>query len=218
MSGLPRTAAVDRLEAIVETVEAETMPVPVRELWAYGDVALGLDPVERLNVYVTKDVLLRDDAPDRADELEERFGVKGIGRTVRAEWAEAHPGYVRANDGGYAAPERCLAAHLLPEDEPVHLEVCNTGFSDNVTQRLRGALASGQYEQVLDPRGVCLWVEGKRSPTAFGKLRAGELVFPTLAEALEMIGAEPDEAEAAAAALRDYRQEQTGATVRGDVV
>lgn len=215
---MDREAAVDRLEAIVEAVETEVMPVPVREVWVYGDVALGLDPIERLEVYVTKEVLLRDDEPERADELEERFGVRGIGRTIQAEWAEAHPDLVRSNDGGYAAPEKCLAAHLLPEDEPVHLEVCNTGFSDNVTQRLRGALASGRYEQVLDPRGVCLWVEGRRSPTAFEKLRAGEFVFPTLAEALEMIGAEPEEADEAADALVDYRAGQRGATVRGDVV
>lgn len=215
---MERAAAVDRLESVVDAVEEEVMPVPVREVWAYGDVALGLDPVERLNVYVTKDVLLRDDDPDRATDLEERLGVKGVGRTVRAEWAEAHPEFVRANDGGFAAPERCLAAHLLPGEEPVHLEVCNTGFEDNVTQRLRGALASERYAQVLDPRGVCLWVEGRRSPTAFEKLRAGEFVFPTLAEALEMIGADPERAEAAAAALRDYREGQTGATVRGDVV
>ena len=218
MDGLSRAAAVDRLEAIVATVEDEVMPVPVREVWAYGDVVLGLDPVERLNVYVTKDVLLRDDAPDRAEALEERFGVQGIGRTVRAEWAEANPDLVRANDAGYAAPERCLAAHLLPAEEPVHLEVCNTGFSDNVTQRLRGALASEQYEHVLDPRGVCLWADGERSPTAFEKLRSGEFVFPTLAEALGMIGAEPEQAEAAAAALHEYRETQEGTTVRGDVV
>jgi len=202
----------------VATVEDEVMPVPVREVWAYGDVALGLDPIERLNVYVAKDVLLKDDAPDRAEAFEERFGVRGIGRTVRAEWAEAHPTYVRANDGGYAAPERCLAAHLLPADEPVHLEVCNTGFSDNVTQRLRGALASERYEHVLDPRGVCLWADGERSPTAFEKLRSGEFIFPTLSEALEMIGAEPEQAEAAADVLREYRQTQEGTTVRGDVV
>lgn len=218
MAGLPRDRAVDRLEAIVEAVESEVMPVPVRQVWTFGDVALGLDPVERLDVYVTKDVLLRDDAPDRVEELEARFGVKGIGRTVRVAWAEANPEFVRANDNGHAAPEKCLAAHLLPEGEPAHLEVCNTGFQDNVTQRLTGALGSGQYERALDPRGVCLWAEGERSPTAFEQLRAGEYVFPTLAEALEMIGAEPDEAEAVADALREYRVSQEGTTVRGDVV
>jgi len=218
MPALSRGDAVDRLESIVSAVDEEVMPVPVREVWAYGDVALGVDPVERLSVYLTKEVLLRDDAPDRADEFEDRFGVRGIGRTVRAEWAEANPDSVRANDGGYAAPEKCLAAHLLPADEPVHLEVCNTGFSDNVTQRLRGALASGRYEHVLDPRGVCLWADGERSPTAFEKLRSGEFVFPTLAEALEMIGAEPEQAEAVADALLEYRETQEGTTVRGDVV
>ena len=215
---MERAAAVDRLEAIVETVERETMPVPVREVWVFGDVALGLDPIERLDVYVTKDLLLRDDDPDRADDLEARFGVKGIGRTVRAAWAEANPDLVRANDGGHAAPEKCLAAHLLPDDEPVHLEVCNTGFSDNVTQRLRGALARERYEEVLDPRGVCLWADGQRSPTAFEKLRSAEYVFPTLAEAIGMLGADPEQAEAAAEAVRASRAEQSGATVRGDVV
>ena len=215
---MERSAAIDRLESIVETVEREVTPVPVREIWTFGDAALGLDLLSRLEVYVTKDVLLRDDAPDRAADLEERFGVKGVGRTVRAEWAEANPDLVRANDGGYAAPEKCLAAHLLPEDEPLHLEVCNTGFSDNVTQRLRGALASEQYEHVLDPRGVCLWAEGERSPTAFEKLRSGEFVFPTLEEALEMIGAGEYEAAKAAAAIREDRSGQQGTTVRGDVV
>lgn len=218
MEGLSRDDAVDRLEAIVEAVETEVMPVPVREIWTFGDVALGLDPVERLDVYVTKDVLLRDDAPDRVDELEAQFGVKGIGRTVRAEWAEANPELVRSNDAGHAAPEKCLGAHLLPADEPAHLEVCNTGFQDNVTQRLQGALGSGQYERALDPRGVCLWAAGERSPTAFEQLRAGDYVFPTLAESLEMIGAEPDQAAAVAEALREYRAAQAGVTVRGDVV
>lgn len=218
MAGLPRDVAVDRLEGIVETVAADDVPVPVREVWTFGNVALGLDPVERLDVYVTKDVLLHDDAPERSAELEARFGVRGIGRTIRADWAEAHPDRVRANDAGYAAPERCLAAHLLPDDEPAHLEVCNTGFRDNVTQRLRGALASDQLEQALDPRGVCLWADGERSPTAIERLHAGDYVFPTLAEALEMIGADADEATAVADALRERRAGQVGPSVRGDVV
>lgn len=215
---MDRDAAVDRLEAILATVEADDLPVPVSEVWAYGDVALGLDPIERLEVYVTKDLLLRDDDAAREPEFEERFGVRGVGRTVRARWVEAHPGLLRTNDAGYAAPERCLAAQLLPDDEPVHLEVCNTGFEANVTQRLEGAMARDAYEEVLDPRGVCLWLDGKRSPTALEKLRAGDLVFPTLPAALEMLGLEPDEAERAAAGVRGYRQDQRGATVRGDVV
>lgn len=215
---MDRSAAVDRLEEIVAAVETETMPVPVTEVWTYGDVALGLDPLERLDVYLAKQVLLSGDAPDRADEFESRFGVKGVGRTVRAAWVEAHPDLLRAGDNGYAAPERCLAAHLLKGDEPIHLEVCNTGFEENVTQRLRGALARGVYEEILDPRGVCLWVDGRRSQTAFEKLHAGEFVFPTLPDALEMLGADSDEAQEAAATLRSSRTAQTGPSVRGDVL
>lgn len=215
---MDRDAAVDRLQAIVATVESERMPVPVRELWVFGDLALGLDPIDRLDVYLTKDVLLRDDDPDRVQELEHRFGIKGVGRSVRADWAEAFPEHVRANENGYAAPEQCLAAHLLPEDEPIHLEVCNAGFEDNVTQRLKGAKTRGDYTQVLDPRGVCLWVDGQRSPSAFEKLRAGEYVFPTLSDALEMLDMDADEAAAAADAIRDYRADQSGPTVRGEVI
>ncbi len=215
---MDRNAAVDRLETIVATVESEPMPVPVRELWVFGELALGLDPIDRLDVYLTKDVLLRDDDPDRVDDLEAEFGIQGIGRTVRADWAEAYPDAVRANDNGYAAPELCLAAHLLPEDEPIHLEVCNTGFEDNVTQRLTGAKTRGDYSQVLDPRGVCLWVDGQRSPTAFEKLRAGEYAFPTLAESLEMLGLDPGEAADAAEAVSEYRADQAGRSVRGEVI
>ncbi|MFB6302189.1 MAG: hypothetical protein ABEH78_04945 [Haloferacaceae archaeon] len=216
---MDRDAALDRVEAIIETVETDPMPVPVREVWVYGDVALGLDPIERLDVYVTKDILLRD---DRADEdeatLPERHGVRGVGRTVSAEWAEQFPRYLRANDSGHAAPEKCLAAHLLPEDEPVHLEVCNASFEDNVTQRLEGALARGSYEQILDPRGVCLWVDGTRAEESLEKLRDGDLPFPTLAGALEMLGADGETAAEAAEAVREYRASQERATVRGDVV
>jgi hypothetical protein len=217
MAEFQREAAVERVETIVDTVASERMPVPVREVWVYGDVALGLDPVERLDVYLTEDVLMDRDA-DRADEFERSHGVKGVGQSVRADWAEDHPEYLRANHSGYAAPEQCLAAHLLEDDEPVHLEVCNASFEDNVKQRLKGALARENYEQILDPRGVCLWVEGQRSDEAFRKLRAGELVFPTLSGALEMLGADADEAEQAADAVEAYRESQSGATVRGDVV
>ena len=137
---MDRDAALDRVEAILDAVEEDPMPVPVREVWVYGDVALGLDPVERLDVYLTKDILMRGDGEEGSDEIGERFeaeyGVKGVGRTVRAEWADRYPDHVRTNDNGYAAPEKCLAAHLLPDDEPVHLEVCNASFDDNVTQRL----------------------------------------------------------------------------------
>lgn len=213
-----RDDAIERVAGILDTVESETMPVPVRELWVYGDVALGLDPVERLDVYLTKDVLLRGDDGSAADRFERTHGIKGVGKTVRAEWAEEYPEHLRANDGGYAAPEKCLAAHLLPEDDPVHLEVCNSSFEDNVTQRLDGAVARDAYEQILDPRGVCLWAEGQRSDEALRKLRESELAFPTLPDALEMLGMDPENSQEAADAVESYRKRQDGATVRGDVV
>ncbi|WP_122089696.1 DUF7095 family protein [Halalkalicoccus subterraneus] len=216
---MDRSAAVERVERLVETVESDPMPVPVREIWVYGEVSLGLDPIERLDVYLTKDVLLGGGGDsDRSEEFEERYGVKGIGGTVRSEWAETFPEHIRANDNGYAAPEKCLAAHLIGDDEPIHLEVCNASFEDNVTQRLQGAKMRNDYEQILDPRGVCLWVDGRRSEEAFGKLRSGELVLPTLPEALGMLGMDEGEASEAAETLQAYRERQQGATVRGDVV
>ncbi|ELZ30195.1 hypothetical protein C475_00632 [Halosimplex carlsbadense 2-9-1] len=230
MTDLSREEAVARVEDLVARVETDRMPVPVREVWVFGDVTLGLDPVERLDVYLTKDILVGgDDSDTDPDDL--ALGVDGIGETVRADWAAEHTEHVRTNANGYAAPEKCLAAHLVGDDEPVHLEVCNASFDDNVTQRLEGALATGNYEQILDPRGACLWVDaeprrgssdesdgGQRSEDAFEKLREGEFVLPTLSGALEMLGAEPGVAEEAADALRAYRAEQEGATVRGDVV
>ena len=214
---LDRPEAVERVEEIVATVEDETMPVPVREVWVYGDVALGLDPVERLDVYVTKDILFKD-APERAEEFQRSHGVDGVGKTVRAAWADEHPEYIRANANGHAAPEKCLAAHLLEDDEPVHLEVCNASFEDNVTQRLKGAKMRNNYEQILDPRGACLWIDGERSPEAFRKLRDNEFVFPTLTQSLSMLGMDEMEAGDAADAVKTYRAQQEGATVRGDVV
>lgn len=216
-----REEAVARLREIVETVAADPMPVPVREVWVYGDVVLGMDPIERLDVYVTKDLLFKD-APDREDAFRERLGVDGVGKTVSAAWADDHPEYVRANANGHVAPEKCLAAHLLEEDEPVHLEVCNTGFENNVTQRLKGARAREDYTQLLDPRAACLWVDtkdgGQTSDEAFRKLEDGEFVFPTLSAALEMLGMEDEEARTAAAELKAYQDAQEGVTVRGDVV
>jgi hypothetical protein len=233
MTDLSRDEAVARVEALVATVEDDRMPVPVREIWAFGDVVLGLDPVERLDVYVTKDILVGgDDSDIDPDEL--ALGVEGIGETVRADWAAEHTEHVRTNANGYAAPEQCLAAQLVDDDEPVHLEVCNASFDDNVTQRLEGALARENYENILDPRGACLWVDaepsgarrgssdssdgGQRSDDAFQKLRDGEFVLPTLPGALEMLGADPDVAEEAATAVEAYRAAQDGASVRGDVV
>ncbi|RXK46973.1 DUF7095 family protein [Halorientalis pallida] len=217
MTDFERRAAVDRVADLVETVATEPMPVPVREVWVYGDVALGLDPVERLDVYVTKDMLFGRDS-DRAEEFRESHGIEGVGETVDADWAEEHPEYLRANANGHAAPEQCLAAHLIDDDEPIHLEVCNASFEDNVRQRLEGAMAHEDYAQILDPRGVCLWAEGQRSDEAFRKLRESEFAFPPLSGALEMLGLEAGEAETAADAVKQYRAEAEGATVRGDVV
>lgn len=217
---MDRTTALDRVEGILETVTSDPMPVPVREVWVYGDVALGLDPIDRLDVYLTKDILLRSDGDtDRSHQLEEEYGVKGIGKSVSAEWTEQFPEYLRTNDNGYAAPEKCLAAHLVGEhDDPIHLEVCNASFDDNVTQRLRGAMARDAYEEILDPRGVCLWVDGTYAEESMQKLRGGELPFPTLSGALEMLGLDEETASEAAGAVREYRARQTGSTVRGDVV
>jgi hypothetical protein len=217
MTDWARDRAVARVEEILETIETEEMPVPVREVWVYGDVALGLDPVERVHVYLTKDLLFHDE-PDRAEEFLERHGVQGVGKTVRAAWAEEHPHHLRANASGHVAPEQCLAAHLLEDGEPIHLEVCNTSFDDNVRQRLEGAMARDAYTEILDPRGACLWVDGQRSETALAKLRAGEFVFPPLARALAMLGMADDEAAAAADTIESARESQDGTTVRGDVV
>ncbi|WP_135364577.1 DUF7095 family protein [Halosimplex halophilum] len=217
MTDLSREEAVARVEELVARVEDDRMPVPVREIWVFGDVTLGLDPVERLDVYLTKDILVGGDDSE-VDPDDVALGVDGIGETVRADWAAEHTEHVRTNANGYAAPEKCLGAHLVDDDEPVHLEVCNASFDDNVTQRLEGALATGDYEQILDPRGACLWVDGQRSEEAFRKLREGEFVLPTLSGALEMLGADPEVAEEAADALRAYRERQEGASVRGDVV
>ncbi|QCC48404.1 DUF7095 family protein [Halobellus limi] len=214
---MERSSALDRVESVLDAVDDGLLPVPVREVWVYGDVALGLDPVDRLDVYVTKDLLLGSDA-DTDTDFESTHGVKGVGQSVSAEWAEANPHLLRTNGSGYAAPEKCLAAHLLPEDEPVHLEVCNASFEDNVRQRLKGALAREAYEEILDPRGVCLYAEGRRSDSALEKLRAGELAFPTLPESLSMLGVDDDTAAEAAEAVTAYRASQSGRTVRGDVV
>jgi hypothetical protein len=214
---LSRADALDRATDIVDAVESETMPVPVREVWVYGDVALGLDPVDRLDVYLTKDILMHGDS-DRADDFEQELGVKGIGQTVRAEWADDHRDSIRANPNGYAAPEKCLAAHLVDDDEPIHLEVCNASFEDNVTQRLEGAKTRGDWTQLLDPRGVCLYADGHRSTDAIQKLRDSDLALPTLSRALQMLGLDETESQDATSELHAWRDEQDGATVRGDVI
>ena len=220
---MDRDRAVDRVESIVDRVEREPMPVPVREVWVFGDVALGLDPIDRLDVYVTKDVLMESDA-DAAAAFKREYGVDGVGTTVRASWAERNPGRVRASENGYAAPEKCLAAALLggaddAADDPIHLEVCNASFGDNVTQRLKGALAREAYAEVLDPRGVCVWVDGERDDEAFERLREATFAMPTLSAALEMLGVDDaDTAAAIADALAADRAEQEASSVRGDMV
>ena len=214
---MDRVSALDRVEAVLDTVEAGPLPVPVREVWVYGDVALGLDPVDRLDVYVTKDLLLRGDS-EAGEAFEAEHGVKGVGSAVSADWAEANPELVRTNASGHAAPEKCLAAALLPDDEPTHLEVCNAPFEQNVRRRLEVALDRGAYDQVIDPRGVCLYAEGRRSSDALAKLRGGELAFPTLPESLSMLGADDAAAAEAADAIAAARTSQSGRSVRGDVV
>jgi len=214
---MDRSTALDRIEAVLEAVETGPLPVPVREVWVYGDVALGLDPIDRLDVYVTKDLLLRGDAEAGA-AFEAEHGVAGVGKTVSAAWAEANPDLVRTNASGHAAPERCLAACLLPDDGPTHLEVCNAPFEQNVRRRLEVALDRGAYDQVIDPRGVCLYAEGRRSDDAVAKLRGGELAFPTLSESLSMLGADEAAAAEAADAIATARTSQSGPSVRGDVV
>jgi len=217
MDGWKRREAIDRVERLIETVDTEQMPVPVREVWVYGDLALGLDPVERLDIYLTKDLLFgRNESQEQ--KFKQSHGVEGIGKTVRAEWAQSHPAYIRATANGHVAPEKCLAAHLLDEDEPIHLEVCNASFEDNVTRRAEGAKARQSYETILDPRGVCLWLDGQRSDEALGKLRDGEFVFPTLPEALSMLGLDEQEAAQASDAVEQYREKRDGRSVRGDVV
>jgi hypothetical protein len=213
---MERERAVDRLAAVVDAVETERLPVPVREVWTYGDVALGVDPVDRLEIYLTKEVLMGGDPP--AERPPDLAGVEGIGSVVRTEWARDNPDLVRTDDAGYAAPDKCLAAHLLPDDEPVHLEVCNAPFRDNVTRRLEGARARGDYSQAIDPRGVALWIDGQRSTDAFRKLRASEFAFPPLSTAFESLGLAASEATAAARAVHAWREDDDGVTVRGDVV
>lgn len=50
---MDRRDAVTIVERVLDEIDTQQMPVPVRELWVYGDAALGLDPVERLDLYVT---------------------------------------------------------------------------------------------------------------------------------------------------------------------
>lgn len=214
---MERSTAVDIVTKIIEILDTEPMPVPVRELWVFGDLALGLDPIDRLDLYLTKDILLGG-SPDTAAQLEEEYDVQGLGTVVGAEWAKEYPEHIVTNANGYAAPEKCLASHLLPADEPIHLEVCNSGFEDNVMQRLQAAMDRESYEQVLDPRAVLVWRDGETAQESIEKLRTGEFVFPTLADSLEMLGLEDEQAAIAADELNRWRADLDGLSVRGDVV
>lgn len=214
---MERERAVDHVEAIIETLDDAPLPVPVRELWVCGDLALGLDPIDRLDLYLTKDILLGG-SPAMADTLEDEFDVAGLGSVVDAEWAREHPEHIRANANGYVAPERCLAAQLLPDAVEVHLEVCNASFGDNVTQRLAAAADREAYDQLLDPRAVLVWRDGETAEESLEKLRNGEYVFPTLEESLTMLGMDEALAADAAAELDRWKADLEGQTVRGDVV
>lgn len=217
MADMERAAAVDRLETLLDAVATGPLPVPVREVWVFGDLALGVDPIERLDIYLTKDLLFGAGSAD-ADAVDRAPAVDGIGETVNAAWAAAHPDRVRTNDHGHAAPERCLAAHLIREDEPIHIEVCNASFGDNVVQRLQGARERDRWAEALDPRGVACWIDGRRDDEAIERLRDGAFAFPPLEEAFSALGLDADEAAAAAEGVANWRASRNGRTVRGDVV
>ena len=219
---MERAAAVDRVLRLIETIDTQPTPVPIREVWVLGDLALGLDPVDRLDIYVRKELLFTAEEPDYDPAAEEKFvdefGIQGIGKAVSARWSTAFPESIRTNDHGHAAPERCLAAFLLPPDEPIHLEICNAGFEQNVMQRIQTAVARERFEQILDPRGVCIWKDGITSETAPNKLREGEYIFPPLAEALQSLGMDADLAELAADAVGQWREDTQGTSHRADVL
>ena len=217
---MDRTDAVDRIEGILDNIESDPLPVPVREIWVFGELALGLDPISRLDVYIRKDMLFASELsdPSREAEFEDEYGIAGIGTTINPDWAAAYPDRIEASANGYAAPERCLASHLSRADDPIHFEICNASFEQNVTQRLKGARTRNAWEEVLDPRAVCLWKDGEPSQTATDRLRTGEYVFPPLAAALEMLGLDEAEAEAAANAITAFRESSNGVSIRSDVL
>lgn len=222
---MDRGAAVERVRQAVDTIEHDPLPVPVREVWVSGDIALGLDPVERIDLYLRKDLLFASEDretgphdPDRATDFADAHGIDGVGKSVSAAWAAEFPEHLVANDQGYAAPADCLANHLIEAEEPIHLEICNAGFEQNVVRRAEVAADREAYDQVLDPRAVCLWQDGTRSDTALSRLAGGEFAFPPLPEALEAIGLPPAAAEQAAESIHARRQEAAGPSVRADVI
>lgn len=223
-----RDEAVTRLESLINTIETDPMPVPIQEIWVFGDVVLGVDPVDRLEIYLTKDLLFKDE-PEKEADFRDDLGISGVGKTVAARWANKFPEHVRANTNGHAAPEKCLAAHLVGANEPIHLEVCNTGFQRNVQQRIQAAHELQDYSTLLDPRAVCLWIAagcntvapnsiGERSQAAITKLRDGSFVFPTLEKALELLDMDSVTATSAAKQLQNAQDQSDGRTVRGDII
>ena len=75
-------------------------------------------------------------------------------RRCRRSGAEQHPNRVRVDDDGHAAPEWYLAAHLFGDDEPIHLEVSNTGFENEISWRVEAARAREGHGRLLDPRAA----------------------------------------------------------------
>lgn len=221
MEGITRETAVETIERIVSAIESDPMPVPVSELWAYGDVVVGLDPVPRVELYLSKDLLFKD-SPEAEPAFEESHGIAGVGKTVAADWARRFPQHLRGTDEGHADPVRCLGAQLLAPDQPVHLEVGNASFENSVRQRLRRARESGDWERVLDPRAACLWATtedgGQRSPEALERLLTGSVAVPTLARSLRMLDVEETAIDAATSAIGRSRDAGSGASVSGDIV
>lgn len=214
---MDRTRAVDHVETILETVRSGQVPVPISEVWVLGDLALGLDPIDRFELYVTKELYI-DQSDEDTQALEHELGVEGIGTAIDADWARSFPELVRTNGTGYVAPEKCLAAQFLPEEIPAHLEVCNTGFEQNVTRRCQLAAEHGDWAGLLDPRAVCVWQDGHSSEEAIAKLDAGEYAFPPLEQALEMLGLEPDDAATASAEMGAWRNDPEKQSIRSDVM
>ena len=217
-AGIDRERAVATIERMLDRA-SDPLPVPLREIWVAGDIVVGLDPVPRVDIYLTKELLFKDN-PEREAEFEEKYGISGVGKSVRAEWADEHPDLLRADDSGYVDPAACLVAHLLPDtdDLPIRVTVSNTGFERAVPKRL-GKFDDGDDTLPLDPRAALLWADegdgGTVSSSALEKLRDNEFVFATLEQALAMVDDDAD-TEAAADAIRGVGTD--GRTIESDVV
>ncbi|MDZ7745238.1 MAG: hypothetical protein U5K28_01440 [Halobacteriales archaeon] len=217
-AGIDRERAVATIERMLDQA-SDSLPVPLREIWVAGDIVVGLDPVPRVEIYLTKDLLFKD-SPEREAEFEERYDISGVGKSVRAEWAEANPELLRADESGYVDPAACLVAHLLSdtEDEPFRVTVSNTSFERAVPKRL-AKFDDGNDTRPLDPRAALLWADegdgGTVSESALEKLRDNEFVFATLEQALAMVD-EDVGTGAAADAIRDLDIDER--VVESDVV